>query len=174
MVQQAISGKAEDAASQQYVVFSIADEEYCIEILKVQEIIRKTPITWLPRRPDYIKGVINLRGEIIPIVDLRIKFGLPAEDYTKFTRILIGQIENRMCGMVVDNVAEVVTLQAEQIEKSPVTVSRSASAEYIVGIAKIDARVLILLDIARVLAVDEVLSLDDVSIGDLTEEQGQS
>ncbi|MCR9140843.1 MAG: chemotaxis protein CheW [bacterium] len=165
-----ITGEA--PLSQQYVVFNIADEEYCIEILKVQEIIRRTPITWLPRRPEYVKGVINLRGEIIPIVDLRVKFGLPAQAYSKFTRILIGQIENRMCGMIVDNVAEVITLAPGQIEKAPVTVSRNASAEYITGIAKVEKRVLILLDIARVLSVDEILSLDDITLSDVEETRG--
>lgn len=172
MQQQGITTTDGDSPlARQYVVFNIADEEYCIEILKVQEIIRRTPITWLPRRPEYVKGVINLRGEIIPIVDLRVKFGLEAQKYSKFTRILIGQIEKRMCGMIVDNVAEVITLTPGQIEKAPVTVSRSASAEYIMGIAKVEKRVLILLDIARVLSVDEILSLDDVTLSDLEESQ---
>ena len=155
--------KQSDGETRQYVVFSIADEEYCIEILRVQEIIRRTTITWLPRRPEFVKGVINLRGEIIPIVDLRIKFGLPAQEYTKFTRILIAQIEGKLCGMVVDNVAEVITVSKAQIEKAPVSVSRNTSSEYISGIAKSGERVMILLDITRILGADEIHALAETA-----------
>ena len=155
---------ASDSATQ-YVIFRVEQEEYCVEILKVQEIIRMVPITWLPRKPEYIIGVINLRGEIIPIIDLRLKFGLGKKDYSKFTRILIAQINEQLVGMIVDAVEEVLMLQSDQIEHEPEMISSSRSSDYIQGIAKIEERVIIILDIARVLSRDDVLNLTDVTLG---------
>ena len=149
---------------EQFVIFVIEDEEYCIPILEVQEIIRMAPITWLPRRPEYIIGVLNLRGEIIPVIDLRIKFGLPKKEYTKFTRILIGQIGEKRVGIVVDLVNEVISLLSENMEAAPGMVAKNKNTEYIKGIAKQDERVIIMLDLAKVLAHEELLSLDDVSL----------
>jgi purine-binding chemotaxis protein CheW len=149
----------------QYVVFAIEGEEYSFEILQVQEIIRMTPPTWLPRRPDYVIGVINLRGEIIPVVDLRRKFGLPPRDYTRFTRILIGQIGPRLCGMVVDGVNEVIHVAPEQIETPPALGARGKKSEFIRGIIK--------LDINRILSDEEALSIDDVSLNP-PEQDGRS
>lgn len=151
-------------AHSQYVVFLIEGEEYCIEILNVQEIIRMVPVTWLPKRAEYIIGVINLRGEIIPVIDLRIKFGLSRKDYTKFTRILIGQVAERQVGMVVDGVNEVVAVPGENIEAAPGMVSRSKSAEYIKGIAKIEERVIVMLDLEKVLANEDIISMNEVSL----------
>lgn len=155
---------ASAGAHSQYVVFVIEGEEYCIEILNVQEIIRMVPVTWLPRRAEYIIGVINLRGEIIPVLDLRIKFGLERKDYSKFTRILIGQVGEKQVGMVVDGVNEVVSVQAENIEAAPGMVSHARSSEYIKGIAKIDERVIIMLDLEKVLANEEIISMSEVSV----------
>jgi len=152
------------AAASQYVVFNIASEEYCIEILKVQEIIRMMPVTWLPRRPTYIIGVINLRGEIIPIIDLRIKFGLEKKEYNKFTRILIGQIDEKLMGMVVDGTSDVIELASEQLESAPGAVARSKTSEYIRGIARLGERVIILLDISRILREDELYAISDLPV----------
>ena len=155
---------ASDGAHSQYVVFVIEGEEYCIEILNVQEIIRMVPVTWLPRRAEYIVGVINLRGEIIPVLDLRIKFGLPRKNYTKFTRILIGQVGEKQVGMVVDGVNEVVSVPAENIEAAPGMVSRAKSSEYIKGIAKLDERVIIMLSLEKVLAHEEIIAMSEISV----------
>ena len=148
----------------QFVIFMVAGEEYCLDILKVQEIIRMVSITWLPRKPSYIIGVINLRGEIIPIVDLRTKFGIEKKAYTKFTRILIVQIEERLVGMVVDKVEEVKVFLDKQIENEPDMLSTARSSNYINGIAKIEKRVIIILDIERVLSKDDVISISDISV----------
>lgn len=153
-----------EGSAAQYVVFAIEGEEYSFEILQVQEIIRMTPPTWLPRRPDYVIGVINLRGEIIPVVDLRRKFGLPAREYTRYTRILIGQVGPRLCGMVVDGVNEVIHVAPEQIETPPALGARGRKAEFIRGIIKKNERVIVMLDINRILSDEEALSIDDVSL----------
>ncbi len=154
-------------AAAQYVVFRVAREDYCIEILKVQEIIRMVTVTWLPRKPPYIIGVINLRGEIIPVLDLRIKFGLEKKEYNKFTRILITQIQDKLVGMVVDQVEEVIELAPDQVEDEPDLVAAGrSSSDYIRAIAKIEERVIIILDIARVLSKEDVISITDVSLGE--------
>lgn len=153
---------ASEGSSEQYVVFSIADEDYCIEILKVQEIIRSMPITWLPHRPASVEGVINLRGEIIPVINLRVKFGLEKKPYTKFTRVLIGQIEERLVGMIVDGVNEVVTINEDNVETAPGSESGRRKTEYIRGVARVDDRVIILLNVARILAEEEIVAIKDL------------
>ncbi|MCB1174344.1 MAG: purine-binding chemotaxis protein CheW, partial [Leptospiraceae bacterium] len=134
------AAQANLGSGQQHVVFVIEKEEYCIDILQVQEIIRMTPVTWLPHRPPWIIGVLNLRGEIIPVIDLRIKFGLPKKEYTRFTRILIGQLSDKQVGVVVDAVNEVISLQSGQIDAAPGMVSHNRKTEYIKGIAKLEER----------------------------------
>lgn len=159
---EAIQGS--EGSAEQYVVFSIADEDYCMEILKVQEIIRSMPITWLPHRPPSVEGVINLRGEIIPVINLRVKFGLEKNAYTKFTRILIGQIGERLVGMIVDGVSEVVTIGDNVVESAPGSDSGRRRTEYIRGVARVEERVIILLDVARILAEEEVVAISDISL----------
>lgn len=142
-----------------YLTFSLAGEEYGIEITKVREIIGMLPITTVPQTPDSIKGVINLRGKVIPVVDLRLRFGMDEVDYTETTCILVvdltGQAGNILMGVVVDTVSEVLSVKAEDIEDAP-TFGTKLDTDYIRGMAKIEAGVKILLDIDKVLNQEEL------------------
>ena len=142
-----------------YLTFTLADEDYGIEILKVKEIIGMMPITTVPQTPEYLKGVINLRGKVIPVVDLRLKFGMPSQDYTERTCIIVVEIASEsgstMMGIVVDSVSEVVHIKNEDIEETPKFGSK-LDTEYILGMAKSEGRVKILMDIDRVLTVQEL------------------
>jgi purine-binding chemotaxis protein CheW len=145
-----------------YLTFTLADEEYGIGILKVKEIIGMMAITSVPRTPDFVKGVINLRGKVIPVIDLRLKFGMPAIDYTDRTCIIVVEIDaNDMTiqiGIVVDSVSEVLNIKQEEIENTP-SFGTSINTDYILGMAKIDSGVKILLDIDRVLSSVEIATL---------------
>jgi purine-binding chemotaxis protein CheW len=149
-----------------YLTFTLAEEEYGIGILKVKEIIGIMGITTVPQTPDYVKGVINLRGKVIPVVDLRLKFGMEAMEYTERTCIIVVEIEedNRkiQMGIVVDAVSEVMNIKAGDIEDTPNFGSR-LNTEYILGMAKIGGKVKILLDIGNVLN-SEGLSLMDKTV----------
>ena len=142
-----------------YLTFSLDKEEYGIGILKVKEIIGIMPITSVPRTPEFIKGVINLRGKVIPIVDLRLKFDMPAIPYDDRTCIIVVEIETEdttvMIGIVVDSVSEVINIKAEEIEDAP-TFGANLDTHYILGMAKIDGKVKILLNIDQVLATEEI------------------
>lgn len=142
-----------------YLTFSLAGEEYGIVILKVKEIIGLIPITPVPQTPNYIKGVINLRGKVIPIVDLRLKFGIEAIDYSERTCIIVVEIisgSNKISmGIVVDSVSEVLNIKEAEIEDTPDFGSRLETS-YILGMAKINKSVKILLDIDKVMTGDEI------------------
>ena len=141
-----------------YLTFSMAEEEYGIGILKIKEIIGMMPITSVPQTPDFVKGVINLRGKVIPVVDLRLRFGMDAMDYTERTCIIVVEIEGEggtvMIGIVVDAVSEVLNIKAEDIEDTP-TFGTKLNTDYILGMAKMEGGVKILLDIDRVLTRQE-------------------
>ena len=142
-----------------YLTFILAGEEYGIGILKVKEIIGIMAITTVPQTPAYMKGVINLRGKVIPIVDLRLKFGMEATDYTEKTCIIVVEITNRsqkvMIGVLVDSVSEVLNIKGGDIEDSPNFGSR-LNTDYILGMAKTGGKVKILLDIDKVLSAEEM------------------
>jgi purine-binding chemotaxis protein CheW len=146
-----------------YLTFVLAGEEYGIGILKVKEIIGIMAITTVPQTPAYMKGVINLRGKVIPIVDLRVKFGMEAMDYTEKTCIIVVEIANSgqkvMIGILVDSVSEVLNIKGGDIEDAPNFGSR-LNTNYILGMAKTGGRVKILLDIDRVLSADEMVVLE--------------
>jgi len=146
-----------------YLTFSLADEEYGIGILKIREIIGMLPITSVPRTPDFVKGVINLRGKVIPVLDLRLRFGMPEIEYTERTCIIVveinGQAGKIQIGSVVDSVSEVLNIKGEEIEDTP-TFGTSLDTEYILGMAKIDGGVKILLDIDKVLSDGEIAALE--------------
>lgn len=148
-----------------YLSFSLANEEYGIGILKIKEIIGMMTITSIPQTPKFVKGVINLRGRVIPIVDLRLKFGMEPMDYTDRTCIIVveivGQSGTIQIGIVVDSVSEVLNIRADQIEKPP-TFGASLSTDFISGLAKMESGVKILLDIDQVLAAEEILALEKV------------
>jgi len=142
-----------------YLTFSLNGEEYGIGILKVREIIGMMPITSVPQTPEFVKGVINLRGKVIPVVDLRLKFGMPPLDYNERTSIIVvevsGQSGQVQIGIVVDAVSEVVNIKGEDIEDTP-TFGTKLDTDYILGMAKIGRGVKILLDINRVLSNEEI------------------
>ena len=142
-----------------YLTFSLAGEEYGIGILKIREIIGMMPITSVPQSPDFVKGVINLRGKVIPVIDLRLRFGMPAMDYSERTCIIVVQIDLRdvplNIGIVVDSVSEVLNIGGGDIENAP-TFGTQLNTGYILGMAKMEGGVKILLDIDKVLTENEI------------------
>jgi len=152
--------KKQDAELIQLVTFSIGEEEFGVDILKVQEIIRTMEITRVPKAPDFVEGVINLRGNVIPIIDLRKRFGLETRAHDKHTRIIVIEINNMIVGFVVDSVSEVLRIPANTVEPPPPVVA-GLESEYISGVGKLEDRLLILLDLDRLLSGEEkdVLSL---------------
>lgn len=144
-----------------YLTFSLAEEEYGIGILKIKEIIGMMPITTVPQTPEFVKGVVNLRGKVIPVVDLRLRFGMEEKDYAERTSIIvvetIGESGNLVIGIVVDSVSEVLNIKGEEIEDTP-SFGTNLDTEYILGMAKAEGEVKILLDIDRVLNTEEISS----------------
>jgi purine-binding chemotaxis protein CheW len=145
-----------------YLTFALAQEDYGIGILRIREIIGMMPITAVPQTPPYIKGIINLRGKVIPVTDLRLKFGLEAMEYTDRTCIIVVEINNNSrsltMGLVVDAVSEVANIKGEDIEKTPDFGTR-LQTDYIQGMAKSEGRVKIILDIDRVLSGDQLSAI---------------
>ena len=146
-----------------YLTFTMAEEEYGIGILKIKEIIGMMPITTVPQTPEFVKGVINLRGKVIPVIDLRLRFGMGEIDYTERTCIIVVEIASQagtvQIGIVVDSVSEVLNVKGDDIADTP-TFGTKLDTEYILGMAKMEGGVKILLDIDKVLSADEVGMLD--------------
>lgn len=153
--------KKQDAELIQLVTFSIGDEEFGVDILKVQEIIRTMEITKVPKAPPFVEGVINLRGNVIPIIDLRKRFGLDTREHDKHTRIIVIEIHNMIVGFVVDAVSEVLRIPANTVEPPPPVVS-GLESEYISGVGKLEDRLLILLDLDRLLSGEEKNTLAQI------------
>ena len=142
-------------AGNEYLAFKLGDEEYGIDILKVQEIRGYENVTRIANAPEFIKGVINLRGIIVPIVDMRIKFNLGEPSYDQFTVVIILSIAGRVMGMVVDSVSDVTTLQPDQIRPAP-QMGSALNTDYLVGLGTVEERMLILLDIERLMSSAEM------------------
>ena len=146
-----------------YLVFHLDREEFGVHVLKVREIMGLQEITAVPKTPDHVKGVINLRGKVIPVIDLRRKFQLPAAGYTARTCIIVLQVQAEsgamQMGVIVDGVSEVLTIQESEIENTP-DFGDQMKLPYILGMAKVKGKVKILLDIDRVLAQQEIAGLD--------------
>jgi len=147
-----------DQPIRQFVGFRIGEEDYAIAITKIQEIILMKPITRLPQVPDSIEGLINLRGNVIPVVNLRKRFGLAARDFDDETRTVVVNTHEKTIGCVVDEVTQVMRVSADQIQPVPVSVS-GVSRRFISGIARLEDRLLIVLDIDRLFDPSE-LELD--------------
>lgn len=145
----------------QMVSFVIDREEFGVEILRVQEIIRLVDITRVPHAPVFVEGVINLRGKIVPVIDLRKRFQLSRRPADKDTRIIVVELVDRVVGFMVDSVREVIRVDREVIEPPP-DLAIGIDAHYITGVAKLDDRLLILLDLDEVLTADEESALADV------------
>ena len=149
-----------------YLTFKLADEDYGISLLKVREIIGMMPITSVPRTPEFVKGVINLRGKVIPVTDLRLRFDMPEIDYNDRTCIIVvevaGEDSTVQMGIVVDAVTEVLPVQVQEIEPAP-EFGASVDTRCILGMANMEGAVKILLDIDRVLTDAEITSLENAA-----------
>ena len=143
-------------AEEQLVVFHLGPEAYGVQIAAVREIITLQPVTRVPHTPDYVEGVINLRGRVIPVIDLRRRLGLAAGERDRMTRIVVVEGDGGVIGMVVDAVSEVLTVSGEQVE--PPAPYAGVDVEYVRGIAKVGDRLVILLDLDRVLTPEEALA----------------
>ena len=144
---------------QQYVIFSINNQVYGVEILKIKEVVSYREITPLPNMKEFIKGIINLRGVILPVFDLRDKFKLPKTDFTPFHAIIVMEISGRMMGVIVDEISDVVELLPEEVQAAS-SLPPGVQAEYIQGIGKKDDGLIVLLDVDRLLSPEELEILD--------------
>ena len=150
------------ASSRELLTFTLGKEEYGIDILKVQEIRGYDAVTAIANAPEFIKGVINLRGIIVPIVDLRIKFHLGKVEYDQFTVVIILNVANRVVGIVVDGVSDVIALAADQMKAAP-EFSSSLDTQYILGLGTVDERMIIVMDIEKLLSSRDMELFDEVS-----------
>ena len=153
---------SDDSSLIQLVTFKIADEEFGVDILKVQEIIRMMPITKVPNAPSFVEGVINLRGKVIPVIDMRKRFGLPASKHDSSTRIEVMDLQGQVVGFVVDAVSEVLRIKESTVEPPPAVVA-GVGSEYMRGVGKLEDRLLILLDLDKLLNQRELDSLSGVA-----------
>ena len=151
-----------DARAGKYLTFQLAGEEFGILVLKVREIMGIQEITAVPRVPSHVKGVLNLRGKVVPVIDLRLRFGLPPAEYTARTCIIVTQTEGEsglmLTGVIVDGVSEVVNLAASDIEDTP-DFGEEVASQYLLGMAKVKGKVKILLDINKVLRTQDLRAL---------------
>ena len=158
--------RADDAArtavKQEFLTFRLAQEEYCIDILKVQEIRGYDTVTSIANTPDFIKGVINLRGNIVPIVDLRIKFRLPDVGYDATTIVIILNLNKKMIGVVVDSVSDVIAVPFEEIREAP-RFGSTINTEFISGMATVEGRMLIVVDIERLMSSEDLQLIEQVA-----------
>ena len=139
----------------QFISFSVGEEEYGLELLRVKEVIRIREITWLPKAPSFVKGIINLRGDVIPIIALREKFGLEAKENTAATRVIVVEMDGKLMGMVVDSASQVVRIPSDQIDPPP-PVLGGLSQEFITGVGKLDDKLVILLNTDAILTGEEI------------------
>jgi purine-binding chemotaxis protein CheW len=149
----------------QYVTFCLGDEEYGVDILKVQEIIGISPVTRVPYLPDFIKGVINLRGIVVPIVDLRLRFRLPKAEYTDRTCVVIVKVGERVVGMIVDSVREVMEIAEEMVDAAP-SFGHGVRTDFIEGMGKVDDRLVLLLNIEKLFTEGEMVEISTISGSD--------
>lgn len=153
------NSESEATGSLQLVSFRLAEEEYGIEITKIREIILITQITQIPQTPHYVRGLINLRSTVIPVIDLRARFGLPEGDTTDSSRIMVLNVGTKTIGIVVDAVNEVLRVAQGQISPPPPTVA-GLGREYLTGLVKLEDRLLILLDVEKIFGEEEAEMLE--------------
>ncbi|WP_444677497.1 chemotaxis protein CheW [Halomonas sp. E19] len=153
---------AAEAHNREFLVFSLGDEEYAVDILKVQEIRGYENVTRIANAPDFIKGVTNLRGVIVPIVDLRIKFHLEKVEYGGQTVVIVVNVEDRVVGIVVDGVSDVMTLSPDQIKPAP-EFGVTLSSDFLSGLGSLDDRMLVIVDIDKLLTSDEMELVEQVA-----------
>lgn len=146
---------ASEALAQEFLAFTLGKEEYGVQILKVQELRGYEAVTRIANTPEFVKGVINLRGTIVPIVDMRIRFQLGEPTYDQFTVVIILNVAGRIVGMVVDSVSDVISLKPEQVKPAP-DMGSSLNGDYLIGLGTVDERMLILIDIDRLMSSPEM------------------
>lgn len=149
----------DEVETNQYVTFLIAKETYGVEVLRVQEIIGMTGITHVPNSMEFMRGVINLRGTVVPVVDMRLRFGMEEKDYDNFTVILIVEVKGYMVGMIVDSVADVVDIPIKNIQDTP-HFSANIRTDYIKGIGRIDEDLVIVLNVDKILSTEELEKME--------------
>jgi len=153
---------AAEIAGNEFLAFTLGQEEYGIDILKVQEIRGYEAVTRIANAPEFVKGVINLRGIIVPIVDMRIKFNLGEPTYDQFTVVIILNIAGRIVGMVVDSVSDVITLNAGQIKPAP-EMGTAFNTDYLIGLGTLEERMLILVDIDKLMSSAEMGLIEKIA-----------
>jgi purine-binding chemotaxis protein CheW len=156
------STSAGGETANEFLAFTLGKEEYGIDILKVQEIRGYEAVTRIANAPDFVKGVVNLRGIIVPIVDMRIKFQLGEPTYDQFTVVIILNISGRVMGMVVDSVSDVITLTPEQIKPAP-EMGTAFNSDYLIGLGTLDERMLILVDIDKLMSSAEMGLIEKIA-----------
>lgn len=157
-----VTKMAGETVGQEFLIFTLADEEYGIDILKVQEIRGYDQVTRIANTPAFIKGVTNLRGVIVPIIDLRVKFAQKNVVYNENTVVIVLNFENRVVGIVVDGVSDVLSLSQDQIRPAP-EFAVTLSTEYLTGLGSLGERMLILVDIEKLLSSEEMALLESVA-----------
>lgn len=161
-VEAAVRTAQEQGEGGKFLTFQLKDEEYGLEILKVREIMGIMDITTVPQTPPYVKGVINLRGQVIPVIDLRLKFGMEEGQYDKRTCIVVVNVDGLQMGIVVDTVSEVMDIESEAIEATP-SFGTKLNTDYILGMGKVQGAVKILLDIGEVLNSEEMVMMEEIA-----------
>ena len=156
-----MSEEKSNAKIYQLVSFRLANEEFGVDIIKVQEIIRVPEITKIPQMHNYVEGVINLRGNVIPVIDLRQKFGTESKDRNNATRIIVINVEGRVVGFIVDAVEQVLRLSDNQIAPPP-TVGSHVGQKYLKGVGKLEEKLIILLDLDKLLSEEEHTALENI------------
>lgn len=161
-----VTSDVSEAIAGKHLTFELAGEVYGLEILKVQEIMGMMSVTSVPKSPDFVRGVVNLRGRIIPVMDLRVKFGMEAKEDTERTCIIVVQVRTGerelITGLIVDEVSEVLEIPSDQIELPP-SFGASLDTDFILGMGKINQKVVMLLDVDKVLTGDELKAVDQIS-----------
>ena len=161
--QQPQDAKARSGDELQLVVFNIGPEEFGVEIMNVQEIIRMTNITKIPQASGYVKGIINLRGRIIVVIDLNVKMGMEGKEQDENTRIIVADIGETVMGFIVDSVSEVIRLPESSVEPAPAVIANKIGTEYVRGVGKMEDRLLILLDLDKILSANELHNINTIT-----------
>jgi purine-binding chemotaxis protein CheW len=154
----------------QFIVFIVSDEEFGVKITNVREVVRLLPIIPIPKVPAFLEGVINLRGEIVPVIDLAKRFYVAPKERTNETRIMIVELAEKTAGLIVDEVSEVLRIPVENIEHTPDLVKSCVHTDFIKGVGKVDDRLIILLDLDEVLTMEEKEELATMELPDKIEE----
>ncbi|MHC4563130.1 MAG: chemotaxis protein CheW [Planctomycetota bacterium] len=164
MEEQTVTRIETNEVAGKYLTFALADEEYGLEILKVREIISMCDVTAIPKTPEYVKGVINLRGKVIPIIDLRLKFGLSEAERTEETCIIVVNVSEMDMGVIVDKVLEVLDIAAADIEEAP-AFGGSVDTTFILGMAKAEGQVTTLLEIEKAMGASDIAEVAGLARG---------